>query len=108
MRLPLGILTGVGSLGGGAIFKRGSMNTLRHPGGDAVDRDRHRTLLRSLGFRARVRQQDFGAPTGRADPETLFDIVWKQPDIRAPNLDFLTPIREVCTVKSFKLLSNDR
>jgi len=163
MRLPLGILTGVGFIGGGAILKKGGSITgvttastlwlatvigLCFGGGQLgvgiigtalgmltlwamqwidirIRREHHAVLivatgpgapmppvddlLRPLGYRARLRQQNRAAASpNEEDTETRFDLTWKQAESVAPSLDFLGALDAVCRVKSLEILSDGK
>jgi putative Mg2+ transporter-C (MgtC) family protein len=160
MRLPLGILTGVGFLGGGAILKKGASITgvttaatlwiatvigLCFGGGQLglgaistvlgiltlwarewidvrIPRMHHAILvvttepdapspglddlLRPLGYRARLRQQNRSVNFQNAEEiESHFDPTWKQTGRADPSLGFLAVVNRVCCTKSFELVS---
>ena len=160
MRLPLGILTGVGFLGGGAILKKGGSITglttaatlwlatvigLCFGSGQLgigvistilgiltlwamewvdvrIPRE-HRAilvvttaprepmpqlddLLRPLGYRVRLRQQNRAMNCRNEEEiETRFDLAWRQAECAAPSLEFLAVVETACRAKSFELVS---
>ena len=63
-------------------------------------------LLRTLGYRARLRQQTRAVNFQNAEEvETHFDLTWKQAESADPSLGFLAAVNRVCGAKSFELVS---
>jgi hypothetical protein len=105
MRSPLGILTGVGFLGGGAILKKGR-NSLygtrnSHALGDGMDRCPHPPHA------SRHSGGDDGAGCAVKTPRSRepFDLTWKQAECAEPSLGFLAVVNRVSRTKSFELVS---
>ncbi len=160
MRLPLGILTGVGFIGGGTIVRKGDLVTgvttaatlwlvtvigLCLGGGQLVlgvvatllavitlwilrwaDRiipREHRArvivtcdpswhvledlprLLGTVKCRARFQEQRLADTSQKAD--YLFELFWRQPEVRETSLELLVLIEQQFKVKSFELITDN-